>query len=169
MKKSKIISREKFLELKPSPGEMTEKEFMETPEGQKITADVIRHIEARRSLRNELNDGDDGYIDGWLTVSKRLGISPLEIQQMDSAEYSKWLAALVREKRREAKSKASSEETPHPYKLYFAEYCQANPSVTHPKAAAAKAYWRIKLDKNERKKFTDEESFVRRFKRYLGK
>ena len=63
----------------------------------------------------------------------------------------------------------SSQETPHPYKLYFAEYCQANPRVRYPKAAAAKAYWRIKLDKNERKEFADEESFVRSFKRYLGK
>jgi hypothetical protein len=58
---------------------------------------------------------------------------------------------------------------PHPYKLYLAEYCQQHPSVKNPKAAAAKAYWATKLDKNERIKYADENAFVRHFKYYCGK
>lgn len=60
-------------------------------------------------------------------------------------------------------------ETPHPYKLYFAEYCKKNTDVRNNKTAAAKAYWATKLDKNERKEYTDENAFVRSFKYYLSK
>ncbi len=109
MKKARTITREQLLKLKPTSGEMSEAEFMETPEGKKIADDLMRFFEAKRLLRSELNDGDDGHIDGWLTISKRLGISPLQIKQMGTAEYTSWLAALVREKRREKVKKPSDD------------------------------------------------------------
>jgi len=109
MKKRKTITKEQFLALKPQKGEMSEAEFMETPEGKKIADDLIRYFEAKRKLRSELNDGDDSHEDGWLTISKRLGISPMQITQMDTAEYTKWLVAIVKEKRRE-KAKRPSDD-----------------------------------------------------------
>ncbi len=59
-------------------------------------------------------------------------------------------------------------DTPHLYKLYFAEYRKNNPRVKYPKAAAAKAYWDTKLDK-DKKKDTDEAAFIRSFKYYIDK
>lgn len=103
-------------ELLENPqGEMTEAEFMQTPEGKKVAEKIFdelsRYFEAKRLLRKELCDGDDGHIDGWLSVSKRLGISPLEIKKMGSAEYTSWVCALVREKRRETKAKKRHTES----------------------------------------------------------
>jgi hypothetical protein len=92
-----------------------------------------------------------------------LGVSPLDLEEMPADEFDEWVRSYIESNR------AAAIETPHPYKLYLAEYCQQHPSVKHPKSAAAKAYWATKLDKNERIKYADEIAFVRRFKRYCSK
>jgi hypothetical protein len=69
----------------------------------------------------------------------------------------------------EAKPSAS---TPHPYKLYYLEYIEKNKGVRHPPAAAAKAYFTLKMDKKERSDRTSKagsrdkaiDRFVRAFK-----
>lgn len=62
----------------------------------------------------------------------------------------------------------------HPYKLYFDEFIRGNPSVKHPEAAAAAAYWKLEIDKDEKSKRSQDktpkealESFRRHFKREL--
>lgn len=56
--------------------------------------------------------------------------------------------------------------SPHPYKLYFDQYCRDNPKVRWKEAEAAKAFYRTKATKDQKKDFT-EKSFVRHFKYYL--
>lgn len=106
------------------------------------------------------------------------------------AQRFEWIAKRIvgeryREALRQEAQQAASEsqvvdtpivETPHPYKVYYARYCQENPRVQNAEAAAAKAYWNSVIDKAEKRKLSEgktkeeaEVSFRRRFKYYLDK
>lgn len=72
-------------------------------------------------------------------------------------------------------SELNPSQSAHPYKLFYVEYVRTNNKLRYPEAEAAKAYFALKMDKNERNerianagsKDQAIASFVRSFKNKL--
>lgn len=115
---------------------------------------------------------DDPNILEYKVFSRADGITLLNSKPGSHEELSERFAAFCQELIDMLESKEPGGSTPHPYKLYYLEYIEKNKGLRYPRAAAAKAYFTLQMDKKERSKLVSDagsedkaiHSFIRAFK-----